>query len=501
MKKRWMILLMLLALVFCFGAGAEEPHGDGNGIVSRPLLASMYKWLGDASSFWKQMSFDDVSNAVGKWGLLKEKTEEDRHAAVWTDGNVSVAVTFRNFDGFWGVTSISTGMSSDEYENADISFLPRIGNREAGSSPTAENTQSVDIKGGRGKVTVTAEVPTEYWFPSVSFGEFRFAIAPNESAKSGAPYMALSFWPDEASLREDLAKNEDLTETETLYQLGMVMPGFRGTRFGMQMVYYMAELREDLWMLISLYRTEVYFGSEAEAVLKSLTVQEGDWSYHYEPLDLGIDDGPSWNGGIFDMGVIENSPAVAEGTLEISTSESTGSIFVTNNLPVESLAFSHDNESDEYYSYTDFDILVMDPDTDEVCPVLRMWIYLNTKEGFMDISSVTFTVMGKEYTFSELSEEDDFEEREKDFCQTMLIRFDQNSWSFLSDLAMERAFAQLEGAEPMRVVFHGKQDLETEMGSNLLEPFALYWEMYEESNGMLCLDGYSGNPMEVKLAQ
>jgi hypothetical protein len=82
-------------------------------------------------------------------------------------------------------------------------------------------------------------------------GPVRFAIAPNESAKSGAPYMALSFWPDEASLREDLAKNEDLTETETLYQLGMVMPGFRGTRFGMQMVYYMAELREDLWMLIN----------------------------------------------------------------------------------------------------------------------------------------------------------------------------------------------------------------------------------------------------------
>ena len=52
MKKRLMILCTLvLALAFCFGATAEEPHGDGNGIVSRPLLASMYKWLGDASSF------------------------------------------------------------------------------------------------------------------------------------------------------------------------------------------------------------------------------------------------------------------------------------------------------------------------------------------------------------------------------------------------------------------------------------------------------------------
>ena len=501
MKKRLMILCTLvLALAFCFGATAEEPHGDGNGIVSRPLLASMYKWLGDASSFWKQISFDDISNAVGKWGQLKEKTEEGRRAAVWTDGNVSVAVTFKDMDGFWGVTAITTGLSRDEYESADISFLPRIGNREAGSSPTAENTQTLNIKGGGGPVTVTAQVPEEYWFPAVSFGELRFAIAPNASSVSGAPYMALSFWPDEASLREDLAKSENLTEIEDLYLLGKVMPGYTGTRFGMQMTDYITDLREDLWMRISLYRTDAYYGSEAEAILKSLTVQEGDWSWHYEPLDLGIDNEPTWNGSIFSMDVIENSPAVADGTLTISTSESSGSIFISNELPVEDLAFSHDMESDEYYSYTDFDMLVMDPDQDTVRPVLRMWIYLNTKESFLDISSVTFTLMGKEYTFSELSEEDDYEERENDFCQTMLIRFDSNSLDFLSDLAMEQAFGQLSGQEPMRVVFHGTRDLEVQMGSNLLEPFALYWELYEESNATLCLDGYSGNPMEKRLA-
>ena len=65
---------------------------------------------------------------------------------------------------------------------------------------------------------------------------------------------------------------------------------------------------------------------------------------------------------------------------------------------------------------------------------------------------------------------------------------------------MEQAFGQLSGQEPMRVVFHGTRDLEVQMGSNLLKPFALYWEFYEESNATLCLDGYSGNPMEKRLA-
>ena len=59
-KRTGRILTVLIAAlaaallaVSCACADGAEPHGDGNGIVSRPLLASLYKWLyGMDTSFW-----------------------------------------------------------------------------------------------------------------------------------------------------------------------------------------------------------------------------------------------------------------------------------------------------------------------------------------------------------------------------------------------------------------------------------------------------------------
>ena len=60
---------LLLAAVPFAGAEGAEPHGDGNGILSRPLLASMYKWLNSMDGeFRALLTFDEISNAVGKWG-------------------------------------------------------------------------------------------------------------------------------------------------------------------------------------------------------------------------------------------------------------------------------------------------------------------------------------------------------------------------------------------------------------------------------------------------
>ena len=512
MKKRTgRILTILLAAltaavlaVSCACADGAEPHGDGNGIVSRPLLASLYKWLyGMDTSFWPSVSFEQVSNAVGKAGSVKEKDGDD-HAAFWTDGDAFVTVTFHDRDGFWGVRSVTTTLSRDEYQAADISFLPRIGNREAGSSPVEPVTVSSKTKDTQADVTVTAELPTEYWAAADSFGEVRFLISADPAAVTGSsPGMRLSFWGDEAALREDQAKAGDRTEAEALYLLGLAWEGSTCTRNGMEMTDYIAKLGDGPWLRVSLYNMELYDFSEAEAILKSMTVTCGDIVFHYEPL--WSPDDTDWTDpeplpGDFSMDALLNSPAIADGTLYIEDDtegeDATGSIYVYNNYSAEDLSFPHADESDNFYSYLDFDIIILHPGTDSVRPILRSWISLSTQDRSHEITSVTFRVNGRDYTFTELSDPEDFIIREDgSHQQVMLIRFDPDSLSFLTDLALAHAF----GDDSFEVFFRGAEDIETEIGPNFWDIFTAYWEAYVYSDAFTCLDGYHGNPMESEL--
>ena len=496
-KKLFAALLALImlasALVFS-GAMAEnagaEPHGDGNGIVPRPLLAALYKWMSDMDdSFFRLLTFDDICAAMGKAGCVKPKDGDTYHAAYWTDGNVTVTVTFKNRDGYWGVGSITTGMSKDEYGVADTSFLPHVGNREAGSSATAPVTLTTEVKSTREKVTVTADVPTEYWFPQVSFGEARYLNAASEDKASGnSSGLRISFWPDEATLQADLNAGDNLTETESLYLLGMVMPGYTYTRYGMNMTDYVARLADNLWMRISLYKMTVYDGSEAEAIIRSLQIEKGDFSFSYQPLSCDVgDDGASF------LDVVKDSGAVQEGILYVT--EKDDAAYVNNNYDAAFLSFSHDLESDNYYSYADFDVVVLNPGTADERPILRLWISLWTGGQAVREDSVTFTTGEKSYTFTELSDPDDFKQDGEDYKQTMLIRFDQDSLPFLVDLDWNHL---LLGEQSIRVVFHGTEEIATELSDHFYDVFSAYWTLYYGADAENCLDGYHANPMRTE---
>ena len=503
-KKIWKktvcaLLAAILLLAAMPLAGAEEPHGDGNGILSRPLLASLYKWLdGMDGNFRALLTFDEISNAVGKWGCLKEKSGEDTHAAYWTDGEDYVTVTFRNRDGYWGVTSIATDLPREVYLAADASFLPPVGNREAGSSPAEPVTMATQVKPSGEEASVTVQLPVENWFAKESFGELRYLNAPDESKVSGnSSGLRLSFWSDEEALRTEQEKGaENLTDAESLYILGMEMKGITYTKYGMDMTDYTAQLGEDLFLRMSVYQMDLYPGSEAEAIVRSLTLQCGDFSFSYELPGWDDDpgEGPALGGSTFSMDYITGSKWVADGVIRLE--EKPQAMMVYNNFSVEDISFSHDMESDKYYSYLDFDIRVADTVTDTQLPLLRMWITMFTKGSFMDISSVTFTTGSRNYTFSGLSDEEDFIEEEGEYQQDMLILFDDNSLPFLYDLEISR----LLGEESFKAVFHGSRDIEAEIGPNFWDIFSVYWDLYQNSGAAECLDGFEGTEMTSELA-
>ena len=503
-KKTWektacALLAAVLLLAAIPPAGAEEPHGDGNGILSRPLLASLHKWLdGMDGNFRALLTFDEISNAVGKWGCLKEKSGGDTHAAYWTDGEDYVTVTFRNRDGYWGVASIVTDLPREEYMAADASFLPPVGNRAAGSSPAEPVTMATRVKPSGEEAAVTVQLPSENWFVKESFGELRYLNAPDESkVSSNSSGLRLSFWSDAEALRAEQEKGaENLADAESLYILGMEMKGTAYTKYGMDMTDYTAQLGENLFLRMSVYQMDLYPGSEAEAIVRSLSVQCGDFSFSYEPLGWDDDPGeePALGGSAFSMDYITGSKWAADGVIRLE--EKPQAVMVYNNFSVKELAFSHDMESDKYYSYLDFDIRVADVGTDTQFPFLRMWITMYTQESFMDITSVTFTTGGRDYTFSGLSDEEDFIEDEGEFQQDMLILFDDSSLPFLYDLEISR----LLGEESLRAVFHGSRDIEAELGANFWNIFSVYWDLYQNSGASECLDGFEGTEMKSELA-
>ena len=136
------------------------------------------------------------------------------------------------------------------------------------------------------------------------------------------------------------------------------------------------------------------------------------------------------------------------------------------------------------------------PGTETQLPLLRMWITLVTKEAYMDISSVTFTTGGRAYTFSGLSDEEDYTDKEGDFQQDMLIVFDGDSLPFLTDLEISR----LLGEETFTAVLHGNRELTVQLGPNFWDIFSVYYDLYVNSDAIDWLDGFDGTEMTSELA-
>ena len=201
----------------------------------------------------------------------------------------------------------------------------------------------------------------------------------------------------------------------------------------------------------------------------------------------------------FSLDYIRNSQYVTDGTIKLDEEEA-DYLFVQSSYSAEELAFTHTKESDEYYSWFDFDIIVLEPGTEEELPVLRLWFNLWTNEQFYDVSSVTFTCADHTFTFSELSDPEDYTEKEGQYRQEMLIRFNRSSLLFLSELMRIRSLMKVfpEWKDfTVKTVFHGTEEIETELGTSFWTLFDVFADLYINSNASSMITEVEGTPMEM----
>ena len=196
----------------------------------------------------------------------------------------------------------------------------------------------------------------------------------------------------------------------------------------------------------------------------------------------------------FDMSVLQGSEI-----LDIDVDSDSEIAFVTSTISVKNKSFSHEGESDNYYSYAEFDMLIIDYFSTSAYPILRLWLYVCSNDDYFYFTSVTFTIDGKDYTFSDIADKDWFYE-EIDHKQAMLIKMGTDNIDFFA--ALENYYESLDdiNAASIPVVFHGAKDVKTDLGGDcwFLLDFLVLKSYYLNSNGGDYLDKANSTPLKVK---
>ena len=193
---------------------------------------------------------------------------------------------------------------------------------------------------------------------------------------------------------------------------------------------------------------------------------------------------------------------------DVSTDTEEDVTFVTSNMTVKELAFSHADESDSFYSYVWHDMLVIDSSQRTRYPVFRMWISVATEMDYKYISSVTFIVDGQEFTFSDIDDNDWFSMNKGDYVQKLLIKFGESNIDFL--IAVERfcnkvAQDDYAGDYSVRMILHGRRDFtgasdtEAVLGLPFLVDFTRIKNAFLNCNGFQFLGKSMATPMVGRL--
>ena len=252
------------------------PYGSSDGVVEHAKLLALYRWLDEMQSeFRYALTFDEIGAAVGKQGCDKRDNNGDSHSALWTDGNNNtITVTFRSKDGKWMCGAIScSGMTKNEWEKADISEFPRVGSSAlSGTHETQTVSDEIKVGSTDTKVTVTAQVPTENWYPIERSNTVRYYCAPNaEKAENSQSYILVESKPSLEAINFYQEQFEECKELDACTIGGAEMQGRAYRYIGMSWIEYYGEIAENVWISIRMANVDFSAGTETEAIVMSLS--------------------------------------------------------------------------------------------------------------------------------------------------------------------------------------------------------------------------------------
>ncbi len=186
-------------------------------------------------------------------------------------------------------------------------------------------------------------------------------------------------------------------------------------------------------------------------------------------------------------------------SLEVDSEEDIA--FVDSELTVKDRSFIHKYESDNRYSATEFDVLLIDYSRSSIRAVPRLWIYYSADE-YLYVNSVTFNVGGKAYTFTDIASPDRRRKDDKGAMEDLLIKFGFDNCDFL--IALEEFIKPYNTLDLLKdakitMTLHGTEDVTVELGFGFLLDFAVVIKgAYININGFdTILEVVNPTPMQV----
>lgn len=255
------------------------PYGASDGVIDRATLAGLYRWMRELpGGFLYALTFDEIGAAAGKAGRDNRNNNGSTHSANWSDGEgASITVTFKDKgDGTWACSAIAiVGMTSDEYDAADISGFPKIASSTpAGTNPVEEKKFDLKVGYTDKKASATVQIPTANWFANERSGGLRIWCAPTaEKAESSQSYIYVECKESEDKINFYLASFTNLVELAPITVGGVEMKGRTYDNIGMHWIEYYGEIGEGVWVSIKLTGVDFSTGTETEAIVLGMTFE------------------------------------------------------------------------------------------------------------------------------------------------------------------------------------------------------------------------------------
>lgn len=185
--------------------------------------------------------------------------------------------------------------------------------------------------------------------------------------------------------------------------------------------------------------------------------------------------------------------------LDVEIEDGTGFAFVESVMQPGDLDFVHKYDSQTKYSFTQFDILVIDYlSPAKAYPVHRLWIYYSADNYHQYITAVTFNINGTKYTFSGVADASRYEVTDGVYQESLLIKFDWDNLDFLA--ALEKLIPEdLDNLDSIKIpmTLHGVEDITVDLDGRFLLDFMFIRLAMLNTNSTNFLDKADGTSLKV----